>query len=127
SYAKGGRRGSDQNLRVGRHATGRDDAFTGAIERACDEARNQGLRTLVHAYRDAVRTATLAGCTEIEHGLGASDHDLKLMANKGTYFDPQDGLLIETYLRNKNRYLGTPFSTRRPLPVWKSPCRCTTI
>jgi imidazolonepropionase-like amidohydrolase len=76
---------------------------------ACDEAKNQGLRTLVHAYRDAVRPATLAGCTQVEHGLGASDEDLKLMAEKGTYFDPQDGLLVETYLANKDRYLGTPF------------------
>jgi imidazolonepropionase-like amidohydrolase len=67
------------------------------------------LRTLVHAYRDAVRAATLAGCTQIEHGLGASDDDLKLMAERGTYFDPQAGLTLETYLRFKDRYVGTPF------------------
>ena len=79
------------------------------LNAACDEARKLGLRTLVHAYRDAVRAATLAGCTEIEHGLGASDDDLRLMAERRTYFDPQDGLLIETYLRCKDRYLGTPF------------------
>ena len=76
---------------------------------ACDEAKKQGLRALVHAYRDAVRLATLAGCTQVEHALGASDEDLRLMAERGTYFDPQDGLLIETYLANKDRYLGTPF------------------
>jgi imidazolonepropionase-like amidohydrolase len=79
------------------------------LSAACEEAKNQGLRTLVHAYRDAVRAATLAGCTEIEHGLGATDDDLKLMAQKGTYFDPQAGLLLETYLLNKNKYAGTPF------------------
>jgi imidazolonepropionase-like amidohydrolase len=79
------------------------------LNAACDEAGKQGLRTLVHAYRDAVRAATLAGCTEVEHGLGASDDDLKLMAAKGTYFDPQAGLLLETYLRNKARYAGAPF------------------
>jgi imidazolonepropionase-like amidohydrolase len=79
------------------------------LDAACDEARKQGLRTLVHAFRDAVRGATLAGCTEVEHGLGASDDDLKLMAEKGTYFDPQAGLLVETYLLNKARYAGTPF------------------
>jgi imidazolonepropionase-like amidohydrolase len=76
---------------------------------ACDEAKKQGLRTLVHAYRDAVRAATLAGCTEVEHGLGATDDDLKLMAEKGTYFDPQAGLLLETYLLNKDKYAGAPF------------------
>jgi len=63
----------------------------------------------VHAYRDAVRGATLAGCTQIEHGLGATDDDLKLMAEKGVYFDPQAGLLLETYLLYKDRYVGTPF------------------
>jgi imidazolonepropionase-like amidohydrolase len=79
------------------------------LNAACDEAKKQGLRTLVHAYRDAVRAATLAGCTEVEHGLGATDDDLKLMAEKGTYFDPQAGLLLETYLLNKDKYVGTPY------------------
>jgi imidazolonepropionase-like amidohydrolase len=74
---------------------------------ACDEAKKQGLRTLVHAYKGAVRAATLAGCTEIEHGTLATDDDLKLMAEKGVYLDPQAGLVIENYLRNKEKYLGT--------------------
>src|SRR5712692_5349295 len=78
------------------------------LNAACDEARKQGLRTLVHAYRDAVRAATLAGCTQIEHGLGATDEDLKLMAEKGAYLDPQAGLVIENYLRNKEKFVGTP-------------------
>jgi imidazolonepropionase-like amidohydrolase len=81
------------------------------LNAACDEAKKQGLRTLVHAYRDAVRAATQAGCTEIEHGLGASDEDLKLMADKGTYFDPQAGLILENYLLNKDRYLAPPYFT----------------
>ena len=78
------------------------------LNAACDEARKFGLRTLVHAYKDAVRAATNAGCTEIEHGTLATDDDLKLMAAKGTYLDPQAGLVIENYLLNKERYLGTP-------------------
>jgi imidazolonepropionase-like amidohydrolase len=78
------------------------------LNAACDEAKKQGLRTLVHAYKDAVRAATIAGCTEIEHGTLATDDDLKLMAEKGTYLDPQAGLIIENYLLNKERYLGTP-------------------
>src|SRR5947207_6870196 len=76
---------------------------------ACDEAKKQGLRSLVHAFRDAVRAATLAGCAEIEHGLGASDDDLRLMAERGTYIDPQGGLLLETYLQYKDRYLAPPY------------------
>jgi imidazolonepropionase-like amidohydrolase len=76
---------------------------------ACDEAKTQGLRTLVHAYRDAVRAATLAGCTQIEHGLGATDDDLRLMAERGTYLDPQAGLIIENYTLNKSKFAGSPF------------------
>ena len=76
---------------------------------ACNEAKKQRLRTLVHAYREAVRAAIIAGCTQVEHGLGATDDDLKLMAEKGTYFDPQAGFLLETYLVNKEKYVGTPF------------------
>src|SRR5438477_10174605 len=68
------------------------------LNAACDEAKKQGLRTLVHAYKEAVRAATLAGCTDMEHGTLAKDDDLKLMAEKGTYLDPQAGLIIENYL-----------------------------
>ena len=78
------------------------------LNAACDEAKKQGLRALVHAYKDAVRAATLAGCTEIEHGVLATDDDLKLMAAKGTYLDPQAGLVWENYLLNKERFAGTP-------------------
>jgi imidazolonepropionase-like amidohydrolase len=85
------------------------------LKAACDEARHQGLRTLVHAYRDAVPAASQAGCTQVEHGLGATDEDLKMLAARGTYFDPQAGLLLENYQTNKDRYLGTPFYTEEGL------------
>jgi imidazolonepropionase-like amidohydrolase len=78
------------------------------LSAACDEARKVGLRTLVHAYKEAVRVAALAGCTEVEHGTMATDADLKLLAERGTYLDPQAGLVIENYLLNRERYLGTP-------------------
>jgi len=78
------------------------------LNAACDEAKRLGLRSLVHAYKDAVRAATLAGCTEIEHGVLATDDDLRLMAEKGTYLDPQAGLVWENYLLNKERFVGTP-------------------
>ena len=35
------------------------------LNAARDEAKKLGLRSLVHAYKDAVKAATLAGCTEI--------------------------------------------------------------
>ncbi len=77
------------------------------LSAACDEAKKQGLRTLVHAYKEAVQAATLAGCTEVEHGTLATDEALKLMAEKDVYFDPQAALVINNYLQNKDRYLGT--------------------
>jgi imidazolonepropionase-like amidohydrolase len=72
----------------------------------CDEAKKAGLRTVVHAYGPSVRMASLAGCTEVEHGLYATDDDLRLLAEHGTYFDPQAGLVMQNYLDNKSHYLG---------------------
>ena len=77
------------------------------LNAACDEANKQGLRTLVHAYKEAVRASALAGCTEVEHGTMAIDDDLKVLAEKGTYLDPQAGLVIENYMANKERFIGT--------------------
>jgi imidazolonepropionase-like amidohydrolase len=79
------------------------------LEAACDEARRVGLRALVHANYDAVRGTIAAGCTQIEHGLGATDTDLRAMAEQGIYFDPQAGQLVQNYLENRTRYAGTPF------------------
>ena len=75
---------------------------------ACEEAKRQGLRAVVHAYKEAVRVASEVGCTQVEHGTMATDEDLKLLAARGTYLDPQAGLVIENYLANRERFLGTP-------------------
>src|ERR1043165_5609599 len=77
------------------------------IQAACGEAKAQGLRTLVHAYRAAVRAAANAGCTEVEHGTYATQEDLDAMAQHGTFFDPQVGLVIHNYLDNKQKFLGS--------------------
>lgn len=76
------------------------------LQAACGEAKAQGLRTLVHAYRDAVRAAANAGCTEVEHGTYATQEDLNAMVEHGTFFDPQIGLVIHNYLDNKDKFLG---------------------
>jgi imidazolonepropionase-like amidohydrolase len=76
------------------------------LQALCGEANQLGLRTLVHAYRGSVRNATLAGCTEVEHGTFATQDDLNLMAQKGTYFDPQVGLVIQNYLRFQKQFMG---------------------
>lgn len=76
------------------------------LQAACGEAKAQGLRTLVHAYKSAVRASAVAGCTEVEHGTYATDEDLSAMAGHGTFFDPQVGLVIHNYLDNKAKFLG---------------------
>jgi imidazolonepropionase-like amidohydrolase len=77
------------------------------IEAACSEAKANGLRTLVHVYdAETIRDVSEAGCTTIEHGTLVSDEVLRLVAARGTYFDPTIGLVTENYLSNKSRYLG---------------------
>jgi imidazolonepropionase-like amidohydrolase len=73
----------------------------------CGEAKAQGLRTIVHAHSpESMTAATLAGCTQIEHGVFATDEVLRLMAERGTYFDPQCGLVFRNYLENRAQYEG---------------------
>jgi imidazolonepropionase-like amidohydrolase len=72
----------------------------------CGEGKKAGIRVVVHAYGATVRMASSAGCTQIEHGLYASDDDLRFLTQQGTYFDPQAGLVIQNYLDNKPHYLG---------------------
>src|SRR5436305_5256169 len=76
------------------------------LQAACGEAKAQGLRSVVHAYRSAVKATALAGCTQVEHGTYATDDDLRAMAEHGTIFDPQVGLVIHNYLDNKDKFLG---------------------
>ena len=89
------------------------------LNAACDEAKKLGLRTLVHAYKDAVGAAVRAGCTQIEHGTLASDDDLKLLVQKGVWLDPQAGLVMENYLTNKDKFLGTPGFTEEAFTTIK--------
>ena len=73
----------------------------------CGEAKAQGLRTMVHAQTSSsIRMAVEAGCMQIEHGVGADDAALRLMAERGVYFDPHVGVLMQNYLRNRLRFLG---------------------
>lgn len=76
------------------------------LQAACGEAKAQGLRSVVHAYKSAIRASALAGCTEVEHGTYATDDDLRTLAEHGTIFDPQVGLVIHNYLDNKAKFLG---------------------
>ena len=74
---------------------------------ACSEAKNLGKRVWVHAHAaSSVRAAAVAGCTTVTHGSQITDQEAKLMAERGTFFEPQTGLLLQNYLENKERFLG---------------------
>ena len=73
----------------------------------CGEAKAQGMRTMVHAHSsESIKASVNAGCNQIEHGVFASDEVLKLMADKGVYFDPQVCLVFRNYLDNRAKYEG---------------------
>jgi len=77
------------------------------LEAACGEAKALGLRTLVHAHSaSSMKAATLAGCTSVEHGAYGTDEVFTLMAEHGTYYDPNIGLVLQNYIRNKAAFLG---------------------
>jgi imidazolonepropionase-like amidohydrolase len=77
------------------------------LQAACGEAKSLGLRTIVHAHSaESAKAATLAGCTAIEHGAYVTDEVFTLMAQRGTYYDPNIGLVLQNYLANKEKYLG---------------------
>ena len=71
------------------------------IQAACSEAKRAGLRAAVHAISSGgAKAAVLAGCTSIEHGDFLDDETLELMAQRGTYFDP-NFLVLHNYIDNR--------------------------
>lgn len=77
------------------------------IQAACSEAKSVGKRIWVHAHAaSAVRAASLAGCFAITHGSMVSDAELQLMADRGTFFEPNIGLVSQNYIEHKKNYLG---------------------
>jgi imidazolonepropionase-like amidohydrolase len=77
------------------------------LQAVCGEANTLGMRTMVHAHSpESIKASVNAGCKQIEHGVFATDEVLKLMADKGVYFDPNVGVVLQNYLRNKAHYLG---------------------
>jgi imidazolonepropionase-like amidohydrolase len=81
------------------------------LEAICGEARAQGLRSVAHAIGAAsVRAATLAGCTQVEHGMFAGDAELALMATHGTIFSPQVCLVLQNYLDHRDVFTRSGFT-----------------
>jgi imidazolonepropionase-like amidohydrolase len=86
---------------TGMGAGGNQSMSDAQIQAACGEARSLGMRTLVHAIGAAgAKAAILAGCTAIEHGSYVDDAALSLMAEHGTFFDP-NFLVLHNYLDNR--------------------------
>ncbi len=74
------------------------------IQAVCSEAKAQGLRSVVHAISDqGAKVSVLAGCTSIEHGTFVTDDTLALMAERGTYFDP-NFLVLHNYLEQLQKF-----------------------
>jgi imidazolonepropionase-like amidohydrolase len=53
-----------------------------------------------------VRASAQAGCYAVTHGSMVTDAELALMAQRGTFFEPNIGLVTQNYLENKPKYLG---------------------
>jgi len=78
------------------------------LQAACGEAKSLGLRTMVHAHSaESAKASTLAGCTSVEHGAYVTDEVFSLMAERGTYYDPNIGLVLQNYIENKPKFLGS--------------------
>jgi imidazolonepropionase-like amidohydrolase len=77
------------------------------IEAACDAAREHHLRAVVHVYGpETIKQVSDAGCTSVEHGTLITPEMLGYLAERGTYFDPNIGLVAQNYLAHKANYLG---------------------
>ncbi|MBI3793095.1 MAG: amidohydrolase family protein [Gemmatimonadetes bacterium] len=72
------------------------------LDAICGEARTTGLRSVVHAHSsESIRRAVMAGCTAIEHGVFVDQPVLDLMAERGTWFDPQCTMVFDNYLEHR--------------------------
>jgi len=93
---------------TGLGAGGNQSMTDAQIQATCAEAKAVGLRAVVHAIGDSgARAAVLAGCTSIEHGTLVTDQTLDLMAQRGTYFDP-NLLVLHNYLDKRSGFEFTP-------------------
>jgi imidazolonepropionase-like amidohydrolase len=78
------------------------------LDAVCGEAKAQGLRSLVHAHSPESIIATVkAGCTQVEHGAFANDEAIKAMKDANVYFDPNIGLVLQNYIENKAKFMGS--------------------
>ena len=62
----------------------------------------------MHAHDPASVIASVkGGCSQIEHGAYADDAAFKAMKDANVFFDPNIGLVLQNYLENRAKYLGS--------------------
>ncbi|MDB5688199.1 MAG: hypothetical protein JWL91_75 [Sphingomonas bacterium] len=77
------------------------------VQAACGEAKAQGMRIWVHAHAaSAVTQAVNASCYAITHGFLTTQKELDLMARKGTWFEPNVGVVLQNYIAHRKNYEG---------------------
>jgi len=87
---------------------GKMSATQEQLDALCSEAKTVGLRTVVHVHDPASIIATAkAGCSQAEHGAYANDEAIQAMKAANLYFDPNIGLVLQNYIENKDKYLGS--------------------
>lgn len=78
------------------------------LDAVCQEGKAQGLRVVVHAHDSAsIIAAAKAGCSQVEHGVFADDAAIAAMKAANMFFDPNIGLVLQNYIENKPKFLGT--------------------
>jgi imidazolonepropionase-like amidohydrolase len=81
-----------------------DDA---TIKAGCAAARTAGKPVWVHAHAaSAVRAAVEGGCTTVTHGTQVTAAELRMMVERGTFFEPNIGLVSQNYLEHRANYFG---------------------
>ena len=104
------------SIRDGGKQTMTDDQ----LQAVCGEAKAHGMRTMVHAHSpESIKASVNAGCQQIEHGVFATDEVLKLMADKGVYFDPNVGVVLQNYLEQGDSSSASATTTRKASPTWR--------
>jgi imidazolonepropionase-like amidohydrolase len=78
------------------------------LDALCGEAKAQGLRSMVHAHDpESIISSVKAGCYQIEHGVFADAAAIKAMKDANVFFDPNIGLVLQNYIENKDKFMGS--------------------
>ena len=74
---------------------------------AARRRRRASARSSTRTIPQSIIASVKAGCSEIEHGLFADEAAIKAMKDANVYFDPNIGLVLQNYLENKDKFMGS--------------------